>query len=139
MLVVDAKPGVRRAHFLIKDAKGVVRMVVQTKKLDHRRRTSNIMTREAAAFNAQRPIRGLPLGPRVTLGYLVVNGGTGTSSPRPSIGFWAGRRSGASSYALDRMAAQLRLPVDAPAAKPRVTGKKGVAKPAGKESGQGGA
>jgi hypothetical protein len=76
VLIVPQVPGRRRAHFLIKDRDDVVRMIVQTKKLDRALRTSNLRTREAVRFDAQRPLPGLPMGPRLTLGYRIEEHGT---------------------------------------------------------------
>lgn len=133
--IVDPKPGVRRAHFLIKDARGVVRMIAQSKKLDGQRRTSNIMTREARNFDAQRPIPDLPMGPRVTLGYRVVEGGTEIVTE----GVYTIYKKAEWVFELcsDRGVEQLRIPAAAAAPKRRVTAKEGVARRRTKESASG--
>jgi hypothetical protein len=126
VIIAPPRPGVRRAHFAIKDTQDVIRMIVQTKKLDPMHRTRNIMTTEARHFDAQRAIPGIPVGPRVTLGYRVVNGGTDIATDA----VYRVHRKVEWNFELctNRVVEQLRLPDNrtATAAKPRVTGKAGI-------------
>lgn len=73
---MEAIPGRRRALFAVRDDHGDVGMIVQIKKLDKERRTRNIPTREARRFASQQPLKGIPIGPRITIGYRLINDGT---------------------------------------------------------------
>ena len=121
---VDPQPGIRRAHYLIKDSDGIIRVIIQTKKFDVMNRTRNIRTKEAILFDAQQPVLGIPVGPRITLGYRVVESGTGIVTEA------AYRRHGALAWKFelctDRVVEQMHLPAAAAGTKRRVTGKAGI-------------
>jgi hypothetical protein len=126
VVFVEPRPGRRRAHFLIKDERGVIRLVIQSKKLDGHRRTKNIKTNEARRFDNGHPILGIPIGPRLTLGYIVVEKGTEIVTEN----VYRRGRTLEWSYPLGskRGVEQLHLPEKQETAKPkrRVTAKDGV-------------
>ncbi|MFI5299639.1 MAG: hypothetical protein ACHREM_16255, partial [Polyangiales bacterium] len=45
-------------------------LIVQVKKLNDQRRTANAKTMEAKRFDSQLVLQGLPIAPRITVGYL---------------------------------------------------------------------